>query len=96
MNVGEIEYTVSVETQQSINAAQKFTRDMDKVSGASRKADASLGKFNGRTKKTADAVRRANAELSNQSKVLSSLTKMVGAYLSIRAIRSAIDLADRY
>src|SRR5699024_157732 len=53
-------------------------------------------KFNGRTKKMADAVRRANGELSNQSKALSGLTKMVGAYLSIRALRSAIDLADRY
>lgn len=95
-SVGSIEYTVSVETQQSIDAAQKFTRDMDKVDSSSRKADASLGKFNGRTKKTADAVRRANGELSNQSKALSGLIKMVGAYLSIRAVRSAIDLADRY
>ena len=95
-NVGNIEYTVSVETQQSINAAQQFTRDMGKVDSASRKADASLGNFNGQTKKMADAVRRANGELSSQSKVLSSLTKMVGAYLSVRALRSAIDLADRY
>lgn len=56
MNVGDIEYTVSVETQQSINAAQNFDKSMTGVQSSAKKTDAEIGKLDVSMTKLAKAI----------------------------------------
>lgn len=57
MNVGEIEYTVSVETQKSITAAQQFDKQMAQVQDSARKTDRELSKLDTGFSKLATAIK---------------------------------------
>lgn len=75
MNVGEIEYTVSVETQKSINAAQQFDKQMNQVQDSARKTDRELGKLDTGFSKLATAIKGVIA-----ASALRSMAGMVQQY----------------
>lgn len=71
--VGEIFYSVRAETAQAIESSKGFNKSLDGIERSSKKADASVDKFNGKLSKTAVAVRSANSDMSEQKGLLSQL-----------------------
>lgn len=86
-NVGNIEYTVSVETQQSITAAQQFDKQMDQVQDSARKTDRELGKLDTGFSKLATAIKGVIAVSA-----LRSMAGMVQQYQEMsERVRDATD-----
>lgn len=75
MNVGDIEYIVSVETQQSINAARNFDRSMDQVQQSAKKTDSEVNKLGTGFNKLALAIKTVVAATA-----LRSMAGMVQEY----------------
>lgn len=71
--VGEIFYSVRAETAQAIESSKDFNKSLDGIERSSKKADASVDKFNGKLSKTAVAVRSANSGLDEQRGIISHL-----------------------
>lgn len=71
--VGEIFYSVRAETAQAIESSKDFNKSLDGIERSSKKADASVDKFNGKLSKTAVAVRYANSGLDEQNGIISRL-----------------------
>lgn len=87
MNVGEIEYTVSVETQKSITAAQQFDKQMDQVQDSARKTDRELSKLDTGFSKLATAIKGVIA-----ASALRSMAGMVQQYQEMsERVRDATD-----
>ena len=87
MNVGEIEYTVSVETQQSINAAQQFRGQMDQVQDSARRTDRELGRLDSGFSKLATAIKGVIA--------VSALKSMAGMVQQYQAMAERVEMATR-
>ena len=85
MNVGEIEYTVSVETQQSINAAQQFDKQMDQVQDSARKTDRELGKLDSGFSRLATAIKGVIA--------VSALKSMAGMVQQYQTMAERVKMA---
>ena len=91
-NVGEIEYTVSVETQQSINAAQQFDKQMDQVQDSARKTDKELGKLDSGFSRLATAIKGVIAVSA-----LKSMAGMVQQYQTMsERVRMATDSTEEF
>lgn len=86
-NVGSIEYTVSVETQQSISAAQQFDKQMDQVQDSARKTDKELGKLDTGFSKLATAIKGVIA--------VSALRSMAGMVQQYQAMAERVEMATR-
>lgn len=86
-NVGNIEYTVSVETQQSINAAQQFDKQMDQVQDSARKTDRELGKLDTGFSKLATAIKGVIA--------VSALRSMAGMVQEYQTMAERVKMATR-
>lgn len=96
INVGTIYYTVEADTSQLVNGGDAIDRSLGRAEGSMKRADATADKFNGRMKKTAVAVKQANKEIADQSSGLSSLTKILVGYLSLRTLQAVASLSDQY
>ena len=86
-NVGDIEYTVSVETQQSISAAQQFDKQMDQVQDSTRKTDKELGKLDTGFSKLATAIKGVIA--------VSALKSMAGMVQEYQTMAERVKMATR-
>lgn len=86
-NVGDIEYTVSVETQQSISAAQQFDKQMDQVQDSARKTDKELGKLDTGFSKLATAIKGVIA--------VSALKSMAGMVQEYQTMAERVKMATR-
>ena len=84
-NVGEIEYTVSVETQQSITAAQQFDKQMDQVQDSARKTDKELGKLDSGFSRLATAIKGVIA--------VSALKSMAGMVQQYQTMSERVRMA---
>lgn len=87
MNVGEIEYTVSVKTQQAINAAQQFDRQMAQMQDSARRTDRELGRLDSGFSKLATAIKGVIA--------VSALRSMAGMVQRYQAMAERVEMATR-
>lgn len=83
-SVGSIEYTVSVETQQSINAAKNFDASLDNVQRSAKKTDGEMGKLNLSMSKLAVSIGGvvSATALLNEFKRAVSVTKEFSVVIS--------------
>lgn len=95
-SVGTIYYDVDANLDPLLGKMRQAEDALGGFSGQTKKADSATAGFNARQSATAQAVRNANSQISSQSRAMSGLVKVVTAYLSLRAFRSALDLADQY
>ena len=96
LNAGTIEYTVSVETQQSIDAANKVNASLDKTEKQMRDTDAASAKLGGGMKKLAADIKRANIESSAANSQFNALRKTIGTIITLIGVKTIIDMADQY
>src|SRR5690554_2149217 len=95
-SVGTIYYDVDANLDPLLGKMRQAEDALGGFSGQTKRADSATAGFNARQSATARAVRDANTQISSQSRAMSGLVKVVTAYLSLRAVRSALDLADQY
>lgn len=95
-SLGTIYYDVDANLEPLLGKMRQAEGALGGFSGQTKKADSATAGFNARQSATARAVRNANSQISSQSRAMSGLVKVVTAYLSLRALRSALDLADQY
>lgn len=95
-NLGRIYYEVDVDTSRVVSGAAAVDSSIDKVDSRMDKAGKTAGRFSGEMTKTASSIRKANTEASGASSAFSSLTKIVGAYLSIQSVRTLVAMSDQY
>ena len=109
MNVGEIEYTVAIETEESIKAADKSVKSLDKIEKNMKSAEKSADKFNRSLNPIAasirkafgrdstDSVARVKNELSGLVSIMGRVAAAAGIVMSASAfggmIKKNIDLA---
>lgn len=92
MNVGDIEYIVSVETQQSIDAARNFDRSMDQVQQSAKKTDSEVNKLGTGFNKLALAIKTVIAATA-----LRQMAGMVQEYQTMaERVKMATDSAEEY
>ena len=96
LNAGTIEYTVSVETQQSIDAANKVNQSLDKTEKQMKSTDTASGKLGGGMKKLAADIKRANSESSATTRQFSRMGKVIGAIIGTLATKVIIQMADEF
>ncbi len=96
LNAGTIEYTVSVETQQSIDAANKVNQSLDKTEKQMKSTDTAAGKLGGGMKKLAVDIKRANSESSATTRQFSRMGKVIGAIIGTLATKVIIQMADEF
>lgn len=96
LNAGTIEYTVSVETQQSIDAANKINQSLDKTEKQMKSTDTESGKLGGGMKKLAADIKRANSESSATTRQFSRMGKVIGAIIGTLATKVIIQMADEF
>ena len=87
LNAGTIEYTVSVETQQAIDAARQFDRQMDQVQDSARRTDRELGRLDSGFSKLATAIKGVIA--------VSALRSMAGMVQQYQAMAERVEMATR-
>lgn len=87
MNVGEIEYTVSVKTQQAVNAAQQFDRQMAQMQDSARRTDRELDRLDSGFSKLATAIKGVIA--------VSALRSMAGMVQRYQAMAERVEMATR-
>jgi tape measure domain-containing protein len=95
-DAGVIEYTVSVETQASIDAANKVNESLNKTEKAMKDTESASGKLGGGMKKMATSVKRANVEIAESNKRFSALGKVIGSVIAFMGGKAVIDMADQY
>lgn len=95
-NAGSIYYSVDVETGALLTANKAANDALTGLQKTFDRTDASAKSFSGEMTKTASAVKAANAEITKTSSGMSALTKVVGAYLSLRTVQSLIAMSDQY
>lgn len=109
MNAGEIEYTVAIETEESIKAADKSVKSLDKIEKNMKSAEKSANKFNRSLNSIAasirkafgrdssDSVARVKSEFSSLVSVMGRVAAAAGIVMSASAfggmIKKNIDLA---
>ena len=96
LNAGTIEYTVSVETQQSIDAANKVNASLDKTEKQMKDTDAASAKLGGGMKKLTADIKRANMESAATTRRFSALGKVIGSIIGIIGTKVLIQMADQY
>src|SRR5690606_20137292 len=95
-SLGTIYYDVDANLDPLLGKMRQAEAAMSGFSSKTKNANTATARFNARQSATAQAVRNANSQISSQSRAMSGLVKVVTAYLSLRAFRSALDLADQY
>ena len=96
LNAGTIEYTVSVETRQAIDAANKVNQSLDKTEKQMKDTDAASAKLGGGMKKLTADIKRANSEIGAASSAFAGLGKVMGSIIALIGSKVIIDLADEY
>lgn len=96
LNAGTIEYTVSVETQQSIDAANKVNASLDKTEKQMKDTGAASAKLGGGMKKLTADIKRANIESAATTRQFSALGKVIGSIIGIIGTKVLIQMADQY
>lgn len=96
MNAGEIEYTVSVETQASIDAAKKINDSLGKTEKQMKNTETASGKLGGGLKKLTTDIRRASSEADVSNKRFSALGKVIGSVIAFMGSKAIINMADSY
>lgn len=92
MNVGDIEYIVSVETQQSIDAARNFDKSMDSVQQTAKRTDGEVNKLGAGFNKLALAIKTVIAATA-----LRQMAGMVQEYQTMaERVKMATDSAEEY
>ena len=95
-NAGSIEYTVSVETQASIDAANRVNRALDSTERGMKNTDAASGKLNTSLSKLSTGIRRANGDIEENSRRWSALGKVIGSVIAYMGSKAIIDMADQF
>ena len=95
-SAGSVVYTVDVETAALTTAGKATKEALDGLQKGFDKTDRSAASFSGQMTKTASSVKAANREITGVSSSMSGLTKVIGAYLSLRTIQSLVALSDQY
>lgn len=96
LNAGTIEYTVSVETQQSIDAANKVNASLDKTEKQMVATDTASAKLGGGMKKLTADIKRANIESAATTRQFSAFGKVIGSIIGIISTKVLIQMADQY
>lgn len=96
LNAGTIEYTVSVETQQSIDAANRVNQSLDKTEKQMKSTDTAAGKLGGGMKKLAADIKRANSESSAATDQFSRMGKVIGTIIGALTTKVIIQMADEF
>ncbi len=95
-NAGSIEYTVSVETQASIDAANRVNSSLDRTEKQMKSTDVASGKLNTSLSKLTAGIRRANVDIGANNKQWSKLGKVIGSVIAYMGSRAIIQMADQY
>ncbi|WP_313397148.1 tape measure protein [Stutzerimonas nitrititolerans] len=94
--VGSIWYEVEADTSKLINGTNAVDEALGKAQKSMGKTDSAAGKLNARMTKLASSVRQANVQIGAQTSAYSGLTKVIGAYLSLRTIQAVVAMSDQY
>jgi len=94
--VGSIWYEVEADTSKLVNGTNAVDEALGKTQKSMGKTDSAAGKLNTRMTKLASSVRQANVQIGAQTSAYSGLTKVIGAYLSLRTIQAVVAMSDQY
>lgn len=95
-NVGEIEYTLNVDTQNSVKAAKDATENLDRTEKGMKNADKQANKLNTGMNKLAKGIKSANTQIAGVSSSLGGLKSAIGGVVALLGAKAIIDMADQY
>lgn len=95
-NVGSIEYSVDVKTQEAINAQDKLNAGFDKLGKSMEGADKKSKSLGGGLNKATDGIRKANNEASRGSGIFSRFGAVMGSILAVIGTAKLVQLSDQY
>lgn len=95
-NVGTVYYEVDADTSKLIASLRNVADQLEGAQRSMGKTDQAADKLTAKLKPTAAAVQNLGKEAGGAGSAMSGLVKIIGAYLSLRTLQSAIELSDQY
>lgn len=95
-NLGTIYYTVEADTGDVISSGRELEGALDKVDSSLNSTDRSAKDLNIRINVLSHSIKKANRDVSDNASQWSSLTRIMGVYLSMRTVSSIIEMSDKF